>query len=231
MMSTDRKKTGEVNRSQKWIALAGIFVPLLYISMVIILGLLEPGYNQRTMMMSILGGVQGWHGAIFNFGLVLIGSLLIVFGFGLHRNVNQGKGNRLGFILFVFAGIGLMGSSYYYCDVGCVNIIQEPDFRGKMHMLFAFIAGLSLAFAPLPFLFSMKHDPRWKSYSGVTLAAVILSNIPGIVMWIALFTTRLPEWEGIIQRLGLIFPLIWVEAIAIKIFSTSKDEPVELIPE
>jgi hypothetical protein len=228
-MSTDRKKTGEVNQSQKWIALAGIFAPLLYISMVIILGLLEPGYNQRTMMMSVLGGVQGWRGAAFNFGLVLIGSLLIVFGFGLHRNVNQEKSSRLGFILFVFAGIGLMGSSYYHCDVSCVNIIQEPDFRGQMHMLFAFIAGLSLAFAPLPFFFSMKHDLRWKSYRGVTLAAIILSNIPGIVMWITLFTTRLPEWEGIIQRLGLVFPLIWVEVIAIKMFSASKDGTVELI--
>jgi len=222
-MPTNRKKTGEVNRSQKWGPFAGILAPMLYISMVIILGFLEPGYNQRTMMMSILGGVQGWHGAIFNLGLVLIGSLLIVFGFGLYRNVNQGKGSRLGFILFVIAGVGLMGSSYYHCDVGCVNIIREPDFRGQMHMLFAFITGLSLAFSPLPFFFSMKHDSRWKNYRSVTIATVILSNIPGIVMWITLFTTRLPEWEGIIQRLGLIFPLIWVELIAIKMFSTSKE--------
>jgi hypothetical protein len=211
-------KTSKVSQSQKWIALAGILAPILYISMVIIMGLIEPGYNQRTMMMSILGGVQGWRGAIFNLGLVLIGILLIVFGFGLHRNINQGKGNRLGFILFVFAGIGLMGSSYYHCDVGCVNIIREPDFRGQMHMLFAFIAGLNLAFAPLPFYFSMKHDSHWKSYRSVTMAAVILSNIPGILMWITLFTTRLPEWEGIIQRLGLLFPLIWVEVMAIKLF-------------
>jgi len=212
-------KTSNVSQSQKWISLAGILAPVLYVSMVILLGLLEPGYNQRTMMMSILGGVQGWRGAAFNLGLVLIGILLIFFGFGLHRNVNQGKGNRIGFILFLFAGIGLMGSSYYHCDVGCVNIIHEPDFRGQMHMLFAFIAGLSLAFSPLPFFFSMIHNSRLKSYRGMTMAAVILSNIPGIVMWITLFTTRLPEWEGILQRLGLIFPLIWVEVMAIKLFS------------
>jgi hypothetical protein len=224
MKSTDRKKTGEVNQSQKWIALAGILAPVLYVSLVTVLGMLEPGYDQRTMMMSILGGVQGWHGAIFNLGLVLIGILLIVFGFGLHRNINQGKGNRLGFILFVFAGIGLMGSSYYHCDVDCINIIDEPDFRGQMHMLFAFIAGLSLAFSPLPFFFSMKHDSRWKNYRGVTLVTVILSNIPGIIMWITLFTTRLPEWEGIIQRLGLVFPLIWVEVMAIKLLRRPKKD-------
>jgi hypothetical membrane protein len=206
-------------------ALAGILAPILYIGMVIILGLLEPGYSQRTMMMSILGAVQGWRGAIFNLGLVLIGVSLIVFGFGLHRNVNQGKGNRLGLILLIIAGAGLMGSGYYHCDVGCINIIQEPDFRGQMHMLFAFITGLSLAFSPLPFFFSMKYDSRWKNYRGMTLAAVILSNIPGIIMWITLFTTRLPEWEGAIQRLGLVFPLIWVEVMAIKLLYLPKVDP------
>ena len=87
-------KTLTVKKSSQTIkAIAGILVPILYISMVIILGLLEPGYNQRTMMMSILGGVPGYRGAIFNLGLVLIGSLLIVFGFALHRNINQGHGN------------------------------------------------------------------------------------------------------------------------------------------
>jgi hypothetical protein len=222
MRSTDRMKIGKVNQSQKWFAFTGILAPVLYVGMIIILGLLEPGYNQRTMMMSVLGGVQGWRGAIFNLGLVLIGILLIFFGFGLHRNVNQGKGNRAGLILLVIAGVGLMGSSYYHCDAGCVNIIQEPDFRGQMHMLFAFITGLSLAFSPLPFFFSMKHDSRWKNYRGVTMAAVILSNIPGILMWITLFTTRLPEWEGVIQRLGLVFPLVWVEVMAIKLLNLSK---------
>jgi hypothetical membrane protein len=74
--------TSYANKSQKWPAIAGMLAPFLYISMIILLGLLEPGYNQRTMM-SVLGGVQGWRGAIFNLGLVLIGIFLIVFGIGL----------------------------------------------------------------------------------------------------------------------------------------------------
>lgn len=213
-MKTENKEQYKI---QTIAALAGIIVPILYTSTVIILGLLEPGFNQKTMMMSILGGVQGWRGGAFNLGLVLNGLMIMVFGFGLRQNINQGKGNRAGLILLVLAGIGMIGSSYFHCDVGCVNVLDEPDFRGQMHMLFAFIVGLSFAFSPLPFYFSMKHDPHWKGYRTFTLAAVILSNIPGITMWITLFTTRLPEWEGIIQRLGLIFPLIWVEVMAIKL--------------
>jgi hypothetical protein len=213
--------------SQQWLAVAGIVAPMLYFSLVAILGLLEPGYSHSTMMMSILGGVEGIRGALFNIGLVLTGTLLIAFGFGLYRGINQGKGKRIGLILLVIAGVGLMGSAYYHCDVGCVNVIQEPDFRGQMHMLFAFFTGLSFALSPIPFFFDLKKDPRWKNYRTFTLAAAILANIPGIILWITLLTTRVPEWEGIIQRLGILFPLIWVEVMAIKLLRLSKAKEVQ----
>jgi len=174
-------------KHQRKLAAAGIIAPILYVGQVVIFGLLEPGFNHRTTMMSVLGGIQGWRGTAFNLGLVLIAALLI---------------------LLAAAGIGLAGSSFFHCEVDCVNILAEPDFRGQMHMLFAFVAGLSLAFAPLAFYFGMKDLPGWKDYRGWTSTAFILSNIPGIVMWVSLFTTRLPEWEGLFQRLGLLFPLI-----------------------
>ena len=210
-----------MRKSPKWLAIVGIIAPILYISLAAILGLLEPGYSHRTMMMSILGGVEGIRGAIFNIGLVLTGMLLIAFGFGLHRSINQGRGNKIGLVLLVIAGVGLVGSAYFHCDLGCVNVIQEPNFRGQMHMLFAFFTGLSLSFSPIPFFFNLKKDPRWENYGAVTLAAAILANIPGIIFWITLFTTRLPEWEGIIQRLGVLFPLIWVEVMAIRLLRLS----------
>ncbi|MFC1976142.1 DUF998 domain-containing protein [Chloroflexota bacterium] len=224
MKTNTINETSEVGKSQQWLAIAGVIVPILYISVAMIMGLLEHGYSHRTMMMSILGGVGGWRGAAFNLGLVLTGTLLIAFAFGLHRGINQGRGNRIGLVLLVIAGVGLMGSAYFYRDLGCVNVIQEPDYRGQMHMLFAFFTGLSFAFSPIPFFFSLKKDPRWENYRAVTLAAAILANIPGIIFWITMFTTRLPEWEGIIQRLGLLFPLIWVEVMAIQLLRLSKKE-------
>jgi hypothetical protein len=120
-----------------------------------------------------------------------------------------------------------MGSAYFHCALGCVNVIRQPDFRGQMHILFAFLTGLSFSFSPIPFFFSLKQDPRWENYRVLTLTAAILANIPGIIFWITLFTTRLPEWEGIIQRLGLLFPLMWVEVMAIKLLRLSKEESLK----
>ena len=224
MKTNTGNETSKVDISQQWLAIAGIIAPILYISVVTIMGLLEPGYSHRTMMMSILGGVGGLRGATFNIGLVLTGTLLIAFAFGLHRGINRGRGKRIGLILLVTAGVGTIGSAYFHCDSGCVNVIREPDFRGQMHMLFAFFTGLSFAVSPIPFFFSLKRDPRWENHSAVTLAAAILANISGIVFWITMFTTRIPEWEGIIQRLGLLFPLIWVEVMAIQLLRLSMEE-------
>jgi hypothetical protein len=225
MMKTNtRNKTSTADISQQWLAIAGIIAPILYISVATIMGLLEPGYSHRTMMMSILGGVGGLRGAAFNIGLTLTGTMLIAFGFGLHRGINQGRGKRIGLALLVIAGVGMMGSAYFHCDSGCVNVIKEPSFRGQMHMLFAFLTGLSFSFSPIPFYFGQKKDPRWEDLSAITLAAAILANIPGVIFWITMFTTRLPEWEGAIQRLGLLFPLIWVEVMADRLLRLSGKE-------
>ena len=58
MDTVARNHTSPVKVSQQWLAIAGIVAPILYISAAITLGLLEPGYSHRTMMMSILGGVS-----------------------------------------------------------------------------------------------------------------------------------------------------------------------------
>ncbi|GAG51084.1 unnamed protein product [marine sediment metagenome] len=46
----------------KYFTIAGILAPILWFSLVIILGLLEPGYSHMTKMMSNLGGVVGISG-------------------------------------------------------------------------------------------------------------------------------------------------------------------------
>ncbi len=105
--------------------------------------------------------------------------------------------------------MGMIGSAIFHGNTGCKNILVDPTMAGKFHILFAFITGSYIAISPLVIFFRMK-DNNWTHLRLFTLIFGILANIPGLILWISFFTTRIPEFEGLIQRLGIIFPMIWV---------------------
>ena len=196
--------------------MAGLVAPVFYIVLVSILGLLEPNFSHRTDMMSILGGVDGIRGLIFNIGVVITGLLLIIFAYGLHQDINNGVGSKIGPTLIVLAGFGLFGSAIFSCNVNCLNVIESKTTIGILHMISAFVAGSCLAISPFFIFFRMKKDTRWKKYRSFTLSVGLLANLPGIVLWVSIFTVRIPEWEGVIQRLGLLFPFIWIFVLSLR---------------
>ena len=195
---------------------AGLIAPFFYITLVTILGLLEPGFSHRTDMMSILGGIEGIRGLIFNSGVGITGFLLIIFSFGLHKNINKGLGSKIGPALIIFAGIGFFGSAIFSCNANCANVIDTRTLIGTFHIISAFVVGLCLSISPFFIYFRMKQDIAWEKYRKFTLATGVLANFPGVVLWVSIFTTRIPEWEGVIQRLGLLFTLFWVFVLSFR---------------
>jgi hypothetical membrane protein len=196
----------------------GIVTPILYFGLIILLGALEPGYNHLTTMMSVLGGLEGIRGVFFNIGVALLGILIILFAIGLQQNINDGEGlrSKIATILFIFGGLGLIGAAIFHCNQDCANVI-ERDITGILHIICSFISGMSLAIAPLFVYFRLKNDPQWQKYAGYTLATVVVSNIPGITLWLTYITgNRLRELEGLIQRLGIVFVLIWIGVISVQ---------------
>jgi hypothetical protein len=205
-------------------ALCGCVAPVLFAGLVIVLGALEPGYDHRTQMMSVLGGVGGWRGAAFLAGGALTGLLLIPFAVGLHRGIGEAPGGwrgRIGPILIGIAGVGMIGSAVFHCDQGCANVLRAPTLAGRLHMVFALLTGAPFALSPFFFLPRLARDERWAKTRWFTLASGVLGNIPGITMWVTFFTVRVRAWEGVLQRLGVAFPLLWVEVMAIRLCQLS----------
>jgi len=210
-------------KNKKLFAISGILAPILFFGIVIILGLLEPGYNHATRMMSVLGGVGGMRGLLFNLGIGLIGALIILYAFGLHKNIDNGKGSKTGPILLAIGGFGLVLSGIFHCDLDCANVMVDRNFIGLMHMLSAFIAGLCLSISPLFIFARFRKDDYWKRYAVPTLVTGILANIPGIILWITIFTSLTIEMDGILQRLGIVFVLIWMEVVSWKLLLTERE--------
>ena len=218
---------------QRLYAICGVFAPILYAALLIILGMLEPGYSHRTDTMSVLGGVGGLRGAAFNVGIALMGLLLIGFAIGLHRGIGGGEGSKVGPILIALGGVGMVGSAIFHCNQGCTNVLQQPTLPGRVHIVTSLLSGFCLGIAPFAIFVRQRGDQHWKGLRWFTLAMGVLANVPGLTLWISFLTTRIREWEGVIQRLGIIFPLLWVEVLAIHLLRLSlqnrvgkrRDEP------
>jgi hypothetical membrane protein len=152
---------------RKYFAIAGILAPILWFSLVIILGALEPGYSHMTKMMSILGGIEGIRGFIFNTGISTVGVLIILFAIGLYREFGGKDKPKIGTTLLILGGIGLIFSGIFSCDLNCNNAMIEKDFTGIMHMLFAFIAGMGLSISPFLFLENLRKILFGKSMPNI----------------------------------------------------------------
>lgn len=198
-----------------WADAAGLLAAPFYLTLIIVLGALEPGFSHRTSLMSELGGVPGMRGLAFNLGVAATGLCVIAFAIGLRRRLPAKMTARIGFGLLVIGGVGMIGAGVFHCNEGCRNILIEPDLSGRLHMIMSLLAGMGTGLALLFAWATMRGTEKWQGFATPTLVAAILANLPGITFWITISTGfRLHSVEGMIQRLGLVVVLIWIFLVA-----------------
>jgi hypothetical protein len=196
------------------LAICGIVGPILFIVVILVFGLLRPGYDPIRQQMSELGEVGAPNAIAFNMAAYfLLGLLMIAFAFGLHRGISEGKGSKLVPILIAVSGVGWIGASFFRCDPGCVN----ESVTGRMHDLTGMIAVFPLLIAPLAILPRLKKDNRWQSYRPFSLIMGALAVILFAVMFTAAVSPALEPYRGLIQRLTFFTPLLWIEVMAIRL--------------
>jgi hypothetical protein len=209
----------------RWLLIAGLLTAPFYLILIILLGALEPGFSHLTKPMSILGGVTGVRGLVFNFGVAMTGMFVIAFGMELRRQLPTKMTAKIGFGLLLIGGAGLIGAGYFHCNAGCTNILAEPDLVGRLHTIMSLLAGMGTALAPFFVWAAIRGNEKWKGLARPTLVAAILANLPGITFWIMIATgLRLYSVEGLIQRLGFVVVLIWIFFIAIRLWRLSSHE-------
>lgn len=209
-----RKSKTHPDRTQKLLALCGVTGPILYTTVVIILGFLWPGYNHVSQLQSELGATGAPNAIIMNvFGFLLLGILLIAFALGLYRNLNKEKGTMIGSALIVVTGVSLVAVAFFPCDPGCVNI----SFTGMMHGVFATSSAVSMVLATIILAQQFNDDNRWKNYWLYTLATGIMTSIFGL----SLLFIVIEGWMGAIQRISMGIPLFWMEVISIRLLRLS----------
>ena len=201
-----------INRLQKTSAIFGIVGPVINAIVFTILGFLYPGYNPFSQFISELATSEAPHNIVMNiFGFIVFGLYLIFFGLGLYLSVKKHILISISMILFIISGICILTLSVFPCDVGCNNL----TFTGIGHNILIKFPSIAMPTAIILSLYPLWRDNNWKKYWWLffLLVGIFLVIYSPISIFIDMALVN-----GLIQRLGLSVPLIWVFLMSIRIY-------------
>jgi Protein of unknown function (DUF998) len=202
------------------VASCGISAPFLTLTLWTIGSLLRPGYDQLTQYGSELA--TGQNSIIMNANFVITGSLIIALSFGLFTNIHAGKCPTIGSIFLGVFGIGEVVTAAFPCDPGC-PLLKSQSLSQSIHNVIAVIAFGSIALAPLLISLGLKRDTLWDRYQSYSLA----TGLTGVGLFIVFSVAILSSFQyvGLLQRVFLIVPFIWIEIVAVHLLNISNQEP------
>jgi hypothetical membrane protein len=208
------KDNARTDNTQRLLAICGIIGPVSYVIVLITLGSLEPGYSHVTQTMSKLGAPGARYPLIMNTaGFALLGLLMVALALGLDRGIRDGKGSKIGPGLVAVSGAAVVTLGFFHSEPGA----EDPTAMGTMHSVFVLIAGFALLLAPLAISPRLKRDERWRGYVAYSLVTVVVASVVAVLYSSNVFES----WKGIIQRMAMAVPFIWLEVMAIKLLRVS----------
>jgi hypothetical membrane protein len=205
-------------------SICGIAAPILLTTVVIIEGMLYPGYSHVTQTVSELGVAGSPVALLHNVSSFVIGVLLISFACTLYAVGTRERKSIWGPIFIGFFGLSYTGYAFFPCDPGSEFISAA----GYVHNILAMFAFLSVLAGIFIVSRSLTPDPNWgpkyRRYSVITSAAGLIA----LILWISIaspvppgvsrLVAGMPAANGILQRLFLAIVLQWIEVIAIHLF-------------
>jgi len=188
-------------------AVAGIIGPVLFVSVLLALSVLEYDFMLGIGWQPVADPAGAWPSglALGPYGLaqvanfVLSGLLLAFFSLGLHLRATNGRGSPLGPALLFAAGtaLTLMG---FVTDP--IRRIEPRSLHGLIHDAAYVIFVLAFLATLFSLWWRFEADPRWRAHARYTLAtgtvAVLLLLLPGVAYYLFIVTL-----------------LIWIEVSAI----------------
>ena len=190
---------------------AGMMGSALFVTVFTLEGWLRPGYDPRSTFISELSiGPRGWV-QILNF--IILGTLFLVFTWGVVDEFREGKASKAGPILLAIIGFSFLVSGPFVTDVAATPR-DQMSLHGILHGIFG---ALVFSLSPIScFVFwrRFRQDPNWQILKGWTLAAGIITTAAVILLSAAIKTQVIPNvftpWTGLIQRMVIIPYLTWI---------------------
>lgn len=206
-------------------SLAGMLASVLFVAVFTLEGRLRAGYDPQSMYISALSlGPRGWI-QIVNF--ILLGSLLLLFTRGIASEFKGVKTAKAGIVLLMIIACLYMASGPFVMDPTGTPAFQS-SVHGLLHGIFGGLVFLLMPITCFTFLPTFRHDPKWRSFAGWTLAFGLLLALATTFFTVSSKSPGLQiifeGWFGLIQRTALVPFMIWVFFFALKMFRVSVQE-------
>jgi hypothetical membrane protein len=188
-------------------AACGMAAPLLFFLTAGILGMVTPGYDPVTQLISELGESGAPFAGVMNLlGFGVTGILILAFVPGPYAALGKKRVVAAGCGFIALAGALFVGMAFISCDRGCIPVTSE----GGLHLILGLVAAIAAVAASFILAWPMRNSGRWEGIWQYSILTGIL-----VLLLLPVFIAA-GEFAGLLQRalVGIIF--LWLEVIAIR---------------
>ena len=199
---------------QQLIALGGMLGPVLYTSIWILGGILQPEYSHIRDDVSSLMAVGAPNKRLFDIMQLTNIILVIIFFTNLHWALDGGQGSIIGPACFVLTSlINIPVVLFYPLDEG--GGIDSPT--AQMHVKLVMIMAVFGALGMLAMWQRLANTPDWTWYGTYSLITFIFTGITGAIA----SKTVGSEIMGLTERLVVTANVQYIFVLALNLFLTS----------
>jgi hypothetical protein len=197
---------GGVDRALAW---GGVVGPALFVVLMLLAGVVVPGYDPQRHFISLLAlGQNGWLQTVNFF---VSGALIAGFGLALSRTWPSDRSSRATWIAIVVGGAGLVLAALFPTDPGQgfprgapAGLPLESSWHAAIHYLGAlmFFVGIPAAEALIGRRAWRNQRPTFAAYSVTSGLAMLLLDSLGLTL--ALVNGPGASIAGLLQRLAVV---------------------------
>jgi hypothetical protein len=200
--------------AQQLIALGGMIGPIIYTSIWIMGGFLQPDYNHIRDDISSLMAIGAPNKRLFDIMQITNIMLVIIFFTNIHWTLDGGKGSIIGPACFVITNlINIPVVLFYPLDEG--GGIESST--AQMHVKLVMIMAVFGAIGMLAMWHRLSNTEGWVWYGMYSLVTFIFTAITGII---ASKTTG-SEIMGLTERLVVTANVQYIFVLALNVFKIS----------
>jgi hypothetical membrane protein len=198
-------------RAVRWLCLAGAAAAPIFTAAWLAAGLARPDYDPRVDHISALSAENAPHPWLMIAGFALAGLLLIAFAVALHHLTAAPGGLSLGAALVGLAGLAMIVTGLIREDDPAETARGLPSTLGnRLHDNASVLLILALLLAPPAVAWGLRRSGSWPGL----VASVWLTSAITLALGFV-FALDLVAWSGLIQRLLISAPLLWLMFLAI----------------